>query len=220
MGKSDQLFNKKKAREVASLKRRRAKRSQYDMVLIVCEGAKTEPNYLRALINDLQLNTANIKVVKNTAGSSPRTIVDFALKEYKQVKGYDRVYCVFDKDQHTNYDEALDVIKNAGMAKGHSILAITSVPCFEFWILLHFIYTTKPFAAGHGSICATVISDLKTHMPGYEKGDVDSYNATKDRLEAAITNAKKVAKHCGDAATDMPSTKMHELVEYLQNLRK
>lgn len=105
-------------------------------------------------------------------------------------------------------------------AKGHRILAITSVPCFEFWILLHFIYTTKPFAAAHGSICATVISDLKTHMPGYEKGAFDTYNATKDLLGAAIINAKKVAKHCEDAATDMPSTQMYELVEYLQNLKK
>jgi hypothetical protein len=74
MGKRDQLFNKRKAKEVASLKRRQAKRAPYERVLIVCEGAKTEPNYLSALIDDLQLNTANVKVLKNTAGSSPRNI--------------------------------------------------------------------------------------------------------------------------------------------------
>ncbi|MBU0681872.1 MAG: RloB family protein [Proteobacteria bacterium] len=219
MGKSDQLFNKKKARDTASLKRRHAKRAQYEMVLIVCEGAKSEPNYLRALIDNLQLNTANIKVLKNTAGSSPRTIVDFALKEYRQEKGYDRVYCVFDKDQHTTYFEALDIINRANIGKGHRILATTSVPCFEFWILLHYKYTTKPFAVPHGSICAKVISDLKAYMPGYQKGDNDTYNATKDLIATAIENAKKVARHCEIAGTDMPSTQMYELVEYLQNLK-
>jgi hypothetical protein len=35
MGKRDQLFNKRKAKEVASLKRRQAMRDPYDLVLIV-----------------------------------------------------------------------------------------------------------------------------------------------------------------------------------------
>lgn len=190
------------------------------MVLIVCEGEKTEPNYLRSLINDLQLNTANIKILGNSAaGSSPRAIVDFALQEYKKDREYDRIYCVFDKDRHTTYDQALDVINRARMGKRHRILATTSVPCFEFWLLLHFTCTTKAFDTGLGSICAKVISDLKAHIPGYEKGDADIYNATKDRLGTAIKNAKSVAKHCEVAQTDMPSTKMYELIEFLQNLK-
>jgi hypothetical protein len=64
------------------------------MVLIVCEGERTEPNYFRAMVDDLQLNTANIVVAKNTAGSSPKTIVEFALKEYGKEKEYDRIYCI------------------------------------------------------------------------------------------------------------------------------
>ncbi|MCB2184653.1 MAG: RloB family protein [Desulfobulbaceae bacterium] len=220
MGGSDKLFHKRKARSKASLRRKLSKRDQYDLVLIVCEGEKTEPNYLRALINDLELNTANIKIAKNVAGSSPRKIVDLALQEYKKDKEYDRVYCVFDKDRHTDYNEAIDVIKRTRMGKGHIILATTSVPCFEFWILLHFTYTTKQFDTGPGSICANVISDLKNHMPGYEKGDLNTYHATKNLLQTAILNATKVEHHCETGGTDMPSTKMHELVEYLQNLKK
>lgn len=216
---NDQLFHKRKARTAASLKRRKARRAPCDMILIVCEGEKTEPNYFRALIDDLQLNTANIVIAKNTAGSSPRNIVDFALKEYKKEKEYDRVYCVFDKDQHTTYDNALDKIRRARLSKGHSILAITSVPCFEFWLLLHFTYTTKQFDTGSGSICANVLSDLKAYLPRYAKGDVDIYQATKKQLDHAIKNCKRVVEHCGTAGTDMPSTNIHELVEYLSNLK-
>jgi hypothetical protein len=216
---NDQLFHKRKARTAVSLKRKKARRSPYDMVLIVCEGEKTEPNYFKALIDDLLLNTANIVIAKNVAGSSPRTIADFALKEYKKEKEYDRVYCVFDKDRHTTYDNALDKIRRARLSKGHSILATTSVPCFEFWLLLHFIYTTKQFDIGPGSICANVISDLKTHLPGYAKGDIDIYQATKNQLDNAIKNCKRVARHCDTAGTDMPSTNIHDLVEYLRNLK-
>lgn len=219
MGGGDKLFHSRKAKSAASLRRRAARRSPYDMVLIVCEGEKTEPNYLRALIDDLQLNTANIKILKNTAGSAPRTIVDFALKEYRKSNEYDRIYCVFDKDRHPSYVEALDVIRRAPMKKGHAIIPITSVPCFELWLLLHFDYTTKQFDTGPGSICEKVIGDLKKHLPDYEKGGGNIYSDTKDLIDHAIANAKRLARHCEDVDTDMPSTKVHDLIEYLQNLK-
>lgn len=216
---SDQLFHKRKVRTTASLKRKQARRSPYEMVLIVCEGEKTEPNYFSALINDLQLNTANIVIVKNDEGSSPRTIVDFALEEYKKEKEYDRIFCVFDKDRHSTYSWTIDKIRKTRLEKNHFILAITSVPCFEFWLLLHFTYTTKQFDTYEGSICANVISDLKRYLPGYDKGNVDTYQVTKDKLVAAIANCKKIEQHCESANTDMPSTKIYELVEYLKNLK-
>jgi hypothetical protein len=216
---ADQLFKKRKARDARSLRRKRAKRSPYDMVLIVCEGEKTEPNYFRALIDDFKLNTANVVVAKNIAGSSPKSIVDFALKEYRKDKEYDRVYCVFDKDRHTTYDTALDRIRRTRLANGHSIDAITSVPCFEFWLLLHFVRTTKQFDTSPGSICANVIRDLKSHIPGYAKGHVDIYQITKDKTDTAVSYSQQVVAHCQTAGTDMPSTKMHEIVEYLRSLR-
>lgn len=191
------------------------------MVLIVCEGEKTEPNYFRALIDDLQLNTANIRIAKNTAGSSPRNVVDTAREEFKKEKEYDRVYCVFDKDQHPSYTEALDIIRREKThgKRGCPIRAITSIPCFEFWILLHFTYTTKAFDTGHGSICGNVISDLKRFLPDYEKGEADTYQIIKDRIPKAISNAKKVAAYCKSSGTDTPSTEMYSFVEYLRQLK-
>jgi len=214
---SDNLFEKRKKRLAASLKRSRAKRESYDTVLIVCEGEKTEPYYFEDLRDELKLNSANVEITGDTKGSSPITIVDYGLKQFGE---YDRIYCVFDKDRHDSYKQALDKIRRQKPSKTCTIKAITSVPCFEFWILLHFRMTTRNFATSSGSICAQVISELKKFIPEYEKGTLGVYLQLKDKLPTAIKNAREVAKYCQQAGTDHPSTQIAELVIYLQNLKK
>jgi hypothetical protein len=190
------------------------------MVLIVCEGGKTEPNYFSELRDALRLNTANIVICGDECGSSPRDVVAFALQKYNNSKEYDRVYCVFDKDQHPTYNEALNRVRQIKLAKGHKILAITSVPCFEIWFLLHFGYSSKGYVACNGSICAQVIKDLEQYIPGYEKGIGGIYRQIQDKTDTAVTNAKRLSRHNADVETDNPSTKVHQLVEYLTALGK
>lgn len=144
---TDNLHHKRRKREAASLRRTQAKRSPYDMVLIVCEGGKTEPNYFHELKDAFRLNTANIEIVGEECGSSPRDVVEYAIKKYWENKDYDRVFCVFDKDRHTTYQAALDRIRQTKLSSSHSIHAVTSVPCFEIWFLLHFRYSTKAYGA-------------------------------------------------------------------------
>ena len=55
MGKANQ-FEKRKARAQAAMVRTIEKRQPYDIVLVVCEGAKTEPNYLNSMKKDFGLN--------------------------------------------------------------------------------------------------------------------------------------------------------------------
>jgi len=217
---SDNLFKKRKERKAESLRRARARRSPYDLVLIVCEGGKTEPSYFFELRDALRLNTANIEICGKECNSSPRDVVEFALQKYKDSKEYDRVYCVFDRDKHTTYREALRMVQKARLAKGHKILTVTSIPCFEIWFLLHFRYSTKGYADCQGSICAQVIKDLKKHIPRYEKGKGGVYQQIQDKTNTALANAKMLSSHNLDAATDNPSTKVHELVEYLLTLTK
>lgn len=214
---SDNLFHKRRQRKAASLRRARANRDPYDTVLIVCEGEKTEPHYFKELRDDLQLSPLNIEITGDTRGSSPLNVVKYAQKHCKE---YDRVFCVFDKDRHTNYQQALDKIRGRRRAKGHPMEAITSVPCFEFWILLHFRKTTRNFDTGSGSICDRVISELKTHIPEYTKGTRGVYRQIKGDQPTAIKYAKEVARHCKSAGTDHPPTRIHELIVYLQDLKE
>lgn len=147
MGSEDR-FHKRKAKTERDLARKQAKRATYDRVLIVCEGSKTEPNYLRELIDCLELNTANVEV-DGECGSSPISVVTHSKQRYTEEKrkgdAFDRVFCVFDKDTHTSYESALDETSKAKPKNVYQ--AINSVPCFEYWLLLHFEFTTKPYAS-------------------------------------------------------------------------
>jgi hypothetical protein len=82
----DQLFHQRKARKAEALRRDAEKREAYDRVLIVCEGGKTEPKYLQELRDAFRLSAANIRIVGDECGSSPRSVVDYALKTYRKEK--------------------------------------------------------------------------------------------------------------------------------------
>jgi len=216
---TDNLFHKRKERKAELLRRRRATKAPYDVILIVCEGAKTEPNYFTELKKTFRLSNANVRICGR--GSDPLSVVDFAIETFRREPEFDRVYCVFDRDRHTTYSAALDKIKRTRLSKRSKIFAIPSVPCFEFWLLLHFAYTTKPFdAPASDSICAKIIKELKKHLSAYQKGDQDIFNKMQDKLDNAIMNARRVKQFHKTSGTDNPSTCVHSLVEYLRDLKK
>jgi len=218
---SDKLFRKRKARQAKELARKKAKRESYAKVLIVCEGEKTEPNYFNELKDHLELNSTNI-VVTGECGSSPISVVDYAIKLYGLERDtgdpFDKIFCVFDRDAHGTYQQALDKI--AGAKPKDTFIAITSVPCFEYWLLLHFEYTTAPFqGAGGKSACGRLIDELKKYIPAYQKGDVSAFNQLLDDLPQAIAYAENSLRAAEKTGDDNPSTKIHELIQYLQSIK-
>jgi len=216
---TDDLFHKRKERKVAFLRRKRAMKAPYDVILIVCEGKKTEPNYFTELKKAFRLSNTNVRICGR--GSDPLSVVDFAIETFRQEQEFDRVYCVFDRDRHTTYNTAMDRVRRTRLGKGSKIFAIASVPCFEFWLLLHFTYTTKPFdTPADNSICAKVIEKLKKYLPAYQKGDQDIFNKIQDKLDNAITNARRIEQYHQTSGTDNPSTLVHSMVEYLRDLKK
>jgi len=218
---SDNLFKKRKAKLAADLKRRQAKKSPYDTVLIVCEGGKTEPNYFCELRDYYRINTANVEI-SGDCGSSPISVLEKARQLYResQRKGipFDRVYCVFDKDTHSSYEQTLEMIQSSKPTG--TFFAITSVPCFEFWLLLHFTYSTQPFYGTTGAKSAgdEVVAELKRYISDYAKGVHGHFHALVDDLARAIEYSKRVLLEAQKNETDNPSTSVHELVEYLQGL--
>ena len=219
---SDNLFHRQKARSAHQLARRKAKRSPYAKVLIVCEGEKTEPNYFNSLKDYYGLNSANVEVTGD-CGSDPRSILTLAKQRYREAKdagdSFDKVYCVFDKDNHTTYNEAIDQISRA--TPKNTYIATTSVPCFEYWLLLHYNCTTRSYESLPGnSACNQVVSELKTYIPGYSKGQADLFPALIDQLERARNYAERALLAAESNHTDNPTTGVHELVDFLQKIKE
>jgi hypothetical protein len=186
-------------------------------VLIVCEGEKTEPEYLKGLQKFHRLSNANITIVPGD-GNDPVSIVKHALHAGGD---FDRVFCVFDRDGHANYQQALDLLANSSLGKKGKLAAITSVPCFEIWILLHFGYTAAPFAvAGGRSACDNVVRAIREHMPEYQKALGGIFEQLQPHVEAALTHGNRLAQHNRDTGSENPGTKIHELVKYLRELKK
>lgn len=211
----------RKPRAARAFRRKEAVREPYDVVLIVCEGEKTEPSYLKGLQKDCRLSSANITVCPGD-GNDPVSIVKYALKEYRRANEiYDRVFCVFDRDGHVNYQAALNRIASSSLGKKGKLEAITSVPCFELWILLHFVFTTAPFVAASGrSACDKVIAAIREHMPEYQKALADLFARLQPRVDTAVTHGARLAQHNRETQSENPATKIHELVKYLRVLKK
>lgn len=218
---TDDLFHKRKAKKAEDLARRKAHRAPYAKVLIVCEGEKTELYYFNNLKDHYGLNSANVEVSGN-CGSAPSSIYGYAKQRYRKERDagdpFDRVYCVFDKDTHASYQQTVGDIAKATPKK--TFFAITSVPSFEYWLLLHFNYTTKPYAALPGNSAGhQVLTELKGYMPGYAKGDNDTFAALIDQLDFAKNNAARALRAATANHTDNPTTRVHELVDFLQKIK-
>ncbi|HEB9431754.1 TPA: RloB domain-containing protein [Campylobacter coli] len=190
------------------LRDRKTKRKENEVILIVCEGKKTEKNYLNQLKDFFRLSNVSINIISSKK-PDPSQIVEFT-KEKNKDDSYDKVYCVFDKDTHSDFDKAKQKCEK------YNFEAIISNPCFEFWILLHFEYTTKPF--GTNSPCNKLNNTcLKKYIKNYSK-DYDFTSIIKDKLNIAINNAQKANKEAKSNNYTSSYTFMDKLAFKFQEL--
>ena len=185
-------------------------------MLIVCEGKRTEPLYFEDLAAHFRLSTANVVITGE--GADPRTVVRVAKKlrrdEARRGEKYDRVYCVFDRDEHMTFHQACDAARASG------IRVARSWPCFEFWLRLHFGYSRQPYSRSGGrSAAQRCVDELRGRLPGYEKGVSGIFRALEDRLESAMSNGTRALADAKATGESNPSTEVHDLVNYLRALK-
>ncbi|WP_419918417.1 RloB family protein [Candidatus Poriferisocius sp.] len=119
-------------------KRIPGKREQRRVIHILTEGAVTERDYL----NIWRQDNRNVHIqFDRDSGKSPLNIVKQAITKQKYSRrsksahrdsDFDEIWCVFDVDQHSNLQDALD------LAQEHNISVALSNPCFELWLILHY----------------------------------------------------------------------------------
>ncbi|MCW5323111.1 RloB domain-containing protein [Verminephrobacter aporrectodeae subsp. tuberculatae] len=207
-------------------RKKQAQRASYDRILIVSEGSKTEPNYFREICSFHRLPTANVQVHPSELGTAPILVVQYAKKLFEQGehnkvqrRAFEKVYAVFDRDEHGRYHEALALAESLdGKLKNDNrqsvvFQAIASVPSFELWLLLHYVDVHAPLHRDEA------LQRLKQHFPGYDKGATNAFATTCKHLAVATQHAEGLAKRFTARTDPEPFTAVGELVKLLTTLR-
>ncbi len=204
-------------RNTESFKRRGPRFQTQKIVLVVCEDAKSSKTYLEEASRHFRAY-AKVEFV-HPGKTDPLGVVTAGVQKSK---GFDHVYCVIDRDSHhkPNFEEALALgEKNKG-----KVTVLTSYPCFEFWLLLHFEYTRSPFMPAGGLSAADRVLQVLKQKPGmnaYAKGKVEGlFEQLLPQLEAASKNALKAIAEADAVGEKNPSTPLHVLIDQLQQLGK
>lgn len=224
---SDDLFHKLRKKANKKQNADRQLREPYPKFLIVCEDTVSGYQYLLDIVKHYKLSTANFKIVG--LGESPINIVQeaqskFNLESESHRHNFDKVFCVFDRDTHSTYFNAIglvDVLNARHSIDDEPIFhAITSNPCFELWLLFHFTYTTQVFLTSHNKSAANnVEAELKKHLTSYGKSSADVFSAVHGNVATAIKHSKQAREYCEKNYVDNPLTQFDTLMSFLMGLK-
>ena len=190
--------------------------------LILCEG-ETEENYFKGLISQdkyrrkFQSVSVNIHKPKD---HSPVGMVKKAKEMIAQAKRernpYDFVWVMFDRDGHAKIPDAFEIARTSSP----EIKIAFTIPCFEYFVLLHFEKTTKPFTK-----CDDVIQQIKKNwLPDYEKA-TNIFEILLENKDTGIANSEWVVEQfeneikSGKKIYELSAySNVHDLVSYLYSL--
>ncbi len=222
MGSEDLFKRRREERKKRNYGYKKPKANSY---LIVTEGEKTEPLYLRCIVKLIEDKIGgNVDVVEvpiidiSGEGCSTCKLIEKTDEIVRKAKIiYQNIWVVFDKDDFKDFDQAI----YDGMNKGYKVA--WSNQSFEYWAYLHFHYSDS--ALHRNQWCEKLDSIFKQYNLGkgkYEKNNLEIYYLLDfyDGVKTAIKNANRRMVEF-DINTMKPSaydpgTTMHILVQELK----
>ncbi|MFS9140475.1 RloB family protein [Streptococcus infantis] len=188
------------------------KKEQLPIILIVCEGERTEPNYFD------QFEVTNITIDPRGIGDNTIRLVKYAINESKR-NDYDQVWCVFDKDSFPkdNFNNAVQLAQNNDFGIAYSNES------FELWYILHFEYLNSQITRDQYIKKLNNIFKSKKDEgfpDSYKKNDPNIYRILKPYQHVALKNAQNLSNNyeselIPSSATQCPVTYVYKLVEEL-----
>ncbi len=130
------------ARRDTDLKRAKAKREPKRRFIIYCEGENTEPGYFRALqhsfgrdalieLDIIPTGQPMPVALRATTRAEAEGLTKRSRAHKDSFEERDQIWAVFDRDEHTDFDEAVAICASKNVRVGRSN------PCFEVWLILH-----------------------------------------------------------------------------------
>jgi hypothetical protein len=205
------------AKTASSFARSKSSLKTQPPVLVLCEDSKSSLRYLEDA-NAYFRSFASVEV-SHCGKTDPLGIVREAIAAC--TAKYEFAYCVIDRDTHPSFDDAMRLANQ----NSEKIALVVSYPCYEFWLLLHFGKTRKPYArAGKFSAGDLLVKDLTAAhamMKGYEKGgSIGLFEGLLDRLPSAMKWSEQILAEAEQDGEMNPSTSLHRFIEKLHDLGK
>jgi hypothetical protein len=203
---------KRKMPKASSLNRRQPHRLPRLKLVVICEGEKTEPIYLKDFIRDHQSPLVEVKIIPK--GGVPVTLVNNAMKfkemlarETRNSFDHFQIWGLLDVDEHPNLSQAKQ------KAKDNEIELGISNPCFELWGLLHFCQYDAPI---HRHALQRL---LEEQMSGYRHDAAATFNyiEIRDKYDLAKKHAEQGCRRReeeGDPGGN-PSTNVYKLLDLI-----
>ena len=196
------------------LKRKPGNRAPKDRIYILTEGKATEVEYLGEVCKRLNL-PKELVIIKKARSTHPKGIVDELVAAKKSNASLarrgndvqiDQWWGVFDTEGHPQ-----DLSEAVQKAKDNRVYLAISDPSFEFWLRLHFGYTTATYDS-----VERLMKELRDngYLPGYNKDNKHPDMAVLyPLLPEALKNARLLRSNHTLLGIDQPRTDCDLLID-------
>lgn len=202
--------------ETEDYRRAGGHRRQRGRLFIVCEGKETEPLYFESAWKERQKQNQLDPVIVVRPGRAktyPTAVVERAIEIIESGdwdEDLDQIWAVFDTEQAGTHPDLRRAIQ---VARENQVNLAISNPAVEYWFLLHFENTNRPFQNAD-QLCDV----LRKYIPEYNKSK-PVYRLIRDRMETALSRAKTFRDQSGQRWENIPnpSTGLDQLVQKIFN---
>lgn len=196
------------------LNRSIAKRQQRIKIYIFMEGSNTEPVYFKSY--ERYVANSRISLHCEKKRGVPKTLLSLAEEKFFEIssKSYirengknDQVWIVFDRDEHEEVKHVLDKCEKLG------IKTAFSNPCFELWLVLHFVdYDKDEHRHQTQKFCESTCA-------GYEKDKrkLPEMSELMPNVEEAEKRAEAMEKRRSEDGAEAPLTTVFRLTKTIRN---
>jgi hypothetical protein len=211
-------------REPRLYKRKGFNRKTHTLFIIASEGEKTEKNYFSFVKDSIDTGTKNIFIefLETVNGNSSPQSVLRRLNEFKDDYSLiedDQLWIVIDRDKW----HLQDISTIARVCRQGRYGFALSNPCFEIWLLLHFLDVSSETIEEKKALKENKTVNkhrkylgqkLLEHTGKYSKNQKD-YSSYINKIRVAINNAKKLCTNPKERWPNEIGTHVYKLMEAL-----
>ncbi|MFM9964360.1 MAG: RloB family protein [Planctomycetaceae bacterium] len=131
-------------------------------------------------------------------------------KDEFQIREDDQLWVCFDTDHWVEPGHIQNLAETIRLCKQKGYRLAISQPCFELWLLLHFV----DFVPTGQLNCSEVVTLLRQVVGGYQKSQVHRLPIDSDKVLQAVSRAKAIDTTV-EPIPSSPTTRVYLLIEEL-----